>query len=457
MNTNYCAAPSILKKDDRYFSVLEDRRDGRPEYAIDRDRILYSSSFRNLSDKTQVFLSDDIFDLRTRLTHTLEVNQIAKTIITSLGCNLDLTEAIALGHDVGHTPFGHVGERTLALLMNGCESIGIKIAEGNQGFKHNLQSARVLCEIEGLNLSKYTLWGIMNHSSLNYKECKTQQGICYSIHHPSQCQKCNKPKKIISCDIYDSIIRQINGDKYWSIEGLAVEVADEIAQRHHDIEDSLRFNIVSRETLLEKLTIFEDVFTDYDLELYEKLKQLGKAPLNEFLSQFSRLIVKSYVINLIDETKKRINTMLVNKDINSADSFRDKRFEIDITEAKQLVSFSGRFKDKDDKFKEFLKNEILNSYTAQTMDGKGAFIVRRLFKAYMANPSLLPDDAIRAFYKSSRHKGYNTIGEMRGNINSLRNTDSRRNALMRTVADYIGSLTDANAYNQYDRLYGTKV
>lgn len=131
MNTNYCAAPSNLNDKDRYFSKFKDRGDERPEYAIDRDRILYSSSFRYLSNKTQVFLSDDINDLRTRLTHTLEVNQIAKTIITSLGCNLDLTEAIALGHDVGHTPFGHVGERTLALIMNGCETMGIKISEGN--------------------------------------------------------------------------------------------------------------------------------------------------------------------------------------------------------------------------------------------------------------------------------------------------------------------------------------
>ena len=168
MNTNYFTAKNNLIVDDRYSGRQVDKRDGRGDFAIDRDRFLYSKAFRRLSDKTQVFFSDEIKDLRTRLTHTLEVNQIAKTIVTSLGCNLDLTEAIALGHDVGHTPFGHIGERTLSLIMNNCEQLGIVVADKNMGFKHNLQSLRVLCELEGdLNLPKYTLWGIVNHSGLH--------------------------------------------------------------------------------------------------------------------------------------------------------------------------------------------------------------------------------------------------------------------------------------------------
>ncbi len=154
MNPNFFATPKEIQAADRYSGCAADKRDGRNDFAIDRDRILYSKAFRRLSDKTQVFFSDEIKDLRTRLTHTLEVNQIAKTVVSSLGCNLDLTEAIALGHDVGHTPFGHVGERTLNLILNNCEQRSIPVSENNLGFKHNLQSIRVLCDLEGdLNLS----------------------------------------------------------------------------------------------------------------------------------------------------------------------------------------------------------------------------------------------------------------------------------------------------------------
>ena len=254
MNPAFFRADSSIAAQDRFDLHTEDKRDGRNDFAIDRDRVLYSKAFRSLSDKTQVFLSDEIRDLRTRLTHTLEVNQLAKTIVSSLGCNVDLTEAIALGHDVGHTPFGHVGERMLSLIMNNCEQLGVEVKNGNRGFKHNLQSLRVLCDLdEHLNLSKYTLWGIVNHSKLQYGSCKRINKICYNIHHPGQCpHKAAATKGILSCDFYDKYLRKIE-DKYWSIEGIVVGVADEIAQRHHDIEDSIRFHIIDRQQLLNSL------------------------------------------------------------------------------------------------------------------------------------------------------------------------------------------------------------
>ncbi len=303
MNTNCFATFKELSPQDRYNGIAVDKRDGRSDYAIDRDRILYSKAFRRLSDKTQVFFSDEIKDIRTRLTHTLEVNQIAKTIVTALGCNLDLAEAIALGHDVGHTPFGHVGERALNLIMNNCEQLGIPIKENNMGFKHNLQSLRVLCDLEGeLNLSKYTLWGIVNHSKLAYSNCEVKQRICYSLHHPAFCTKQGPQKCRLSCAFYDSYLEKIGGNDYWSIEGLVVALADEIAQRHHDIEDSIRFSIIGRNELIDKLIMFVPVFSDLDNDNYNKLKDLVNASEDVFLAQFSRLIVKSYVTNLIEET-----------------------------------------------------------------------------------------------------------------------------------------------------------
>ena len=457
MNTNYFTARNDITADDRYSGRQVDKRDGRGDFAIDRDRVLYSKAFRRLSDKTQVFFSDEIKDLRTRLTHTLEVNQIAKTIVTSLGCNLDLTESIALGHDVGHTPFGHVGERTLSLIMNNCEQLGIAVVDNNKGFKHNLQSLRVLCELEGdLNLSKYTLWGIVNHSALQYKPCMLKQGFCYNVHHPSVCPRGGASKGQLSCQFYDDFLAKIGGDRYWSIEGLVVAQADEIAQRHHDIEDSVRFQILDRKTLVDKLSVFNDVFTALDIENYDKLTSLVGASEDEFLAQFSRLIVKAYVVNLIEETKRRINQKGEDLGITSVQDFRAQKENIPISEAKSLVSFTTAFEAADKDFHNFLKSTILNSYGAQSMDGKGAYIIRRLFEAYLSNPSQLPDEEIARFYSAIRVNG-KTMGEMRGQMNSYRNTDHRRNCLMRVITDYIAGMTDAYAYNQYDLLYGTVV
>lgn len=171
--------------------TYEDKDDIRTDFQRDRDRILHSKAFRRLKHKTQVFLSpfDDHF--RTRLTHTLEVSQIARTIARSLDLNEDLTEAIALGHDLGHTPFGHCGEGVLNELVEG-------------GFYHNLQSVRVVEVLENLNLCRETIEGIKTHS-WGYK--------------PTTC------------------------------EGKVVQLADKVAYINHDIEDSIRAGVISESDL----------------------------------------------------------------------------------------------------------------------------------------------------------------------------------------------------------------
>ncbi|MCD7878839.1 MAG: deoxyguanosinetriphosphate triphosphohydrolase [Candidatus Gastranaerophilales bacterium] len=163
----------------------------RTEYQRDRDRILHSKAFRRLKHKTQVFFSpyDDHF--RTRMTHTLEVSQIARTISRALELNEDLTEAIALGHDLGHTPFGHSGERVLNELMP-------------DGYKHNEQSVRIVEFIENLNLTQETLDGILNHSY--------------------QCMPS-------------------------TIEGQVVRISDKIAYINHDIQDAIRANIINTQDI----------------------------------------------------------------------------------------------------------------------------------------------------------------------------------------------------------------
>lgn len=143
----------------------------RNVFACDRDRVMYTFAFRRLSSKTQVFNSKSADNIRTRLTHTLEVSQIARTISSALGLDQELTEAIALGHDVGHTPFGHVGERTLNVFSRGEDKHQDKedfdIDPSFIGFKHNLQSVRVLVEYsEGVKFSNFLLFGVREHSKL---------------------------------------------------------------------------------------------------------------------------------------------------------------------------------------------------------------------------------------------------------------------------------------------------
>lgn len=229
----------------------EDDHPIRSRFQRDRDRILYSRAFRRLNGKTQVFLAAKDDHVRNRLTHTLEVNQIAQTISKELGLNLELTEAIALGHDLGHTPFGHVGERTLNHIMNGCYKIADfnnSINENNKGFKHNLQGVRVAKDLEQskMNLTKEVLWGILHHSKLEYKECKKENGVlCDLKHNNTTCV--NKPLYHYNLGFYDEYIKDLDSSKFWTIEGLIVSMADEIAQRHHDIEDAIEFNILSIE------------------------------------------------------------------------------------------------------------------------------------------------------------------------------------------------------------------
>ena len=196
----------------------------RSIFSCDRDRVMYCAAFRRLSATTQVFNSQTADNLRTRLTHTLEVAQIARTISHQLGFDEELTEAIALGHDVGHTPFGHVGERTLDYFSRGLDkrqvSDGVRIDDNHLGFKHNLQSVRVLVEYsENVKFSNYMLFGVREHSKRWWKE-KTD---------------------VTFYDMYEAYCSYRDNHYYlpaWSFEAFVVKWADEVAQRHHDIEDA---------------------------------------------------------------------------------------------------------------------------------------------------------------------------------------------------------------------------
>ncbi|MGC4020381.1 MAG: dNTP triphosphohydrolase [Muricomes sp.] len=221
----------------------------RTEFQRDRERIVNCKAFRRLVDKAQIFGSEKGDYYRTRMTHSLEVNQIAKAIAYALKLNLDLTEAIALGHDLGHTPFGHQGERTLDEILCGKIDVGIvaprdlfeKRCFG--GFKHNYQSARILTELEekyinfpGLNVSVQVIEGVLKHTRL-------------------------KPNKI---DLKDFLSKEyleninVNNNEIQvcsSLEGQVVFIADEIAQRGHDVDDALTSGVMTIEEFTDRLKI----------------------------------------------------------------------------------------------------------------------------------------------------------------------------------------------------------
>lgn len=466
---------------ERIFS--EDSQKYRDNFQKDRDRILYSKSFRRLSGKTQVFLTGQNDHLRTRLTHSLEVNQIARTISNALNLNIDLTEAIALGHDIGHTPFGHIGERTLNFIMNGCEQVkdfNINLKEDNKGFKHNVQALRILTDLEqskeqydGLNLSKYTLWGIVNHTKYKSVHCgrTTMQSEneeikkCYFSHVPTNCNQNGE----LSLSFYKKYLDLIPDSTCWSFEGLVVRIADEIAQRHHDIEDAIFTGLIDRDSIIDLIEeTFKEFFTPKIAQSFKELKDLKDQSL--LSSYVSRFIVNFLITQIITDAKRNIKYLFYEHSIKNATDLFLKKPEI-ITQSKifELINYNPNFQVKEKEFQDYLKNKILNSYVAQKMDGKAEFIIRKLFHAYVSNPQQLPDKTIMVFAEYFLGKEYfekarikytekNFIGCMRGELklNFERNDmQEYKHALLRSICDHIAGMTDNYAYNQYELLYGS--
>ncbi len=450
-------------------SKKEDKNDIRNEFQRDRDRILYSKSFRRLSGKTQVFFVGAEDHIRTRLTHTLEVNQIASTISGYFKLNSTLTEAIALGHDIGHTPFGHVGERVLNEIMNGKDEkildiIKLKcIKDTDKGFKHNLQALRILKDLSsnyklensyGLDISKKTLWGIANHSSITSKDN-------------------------LSLGFYNRYLKNVD-DQNRTFEALIVRDADEIAQRHHDIEDAIELKLIPGEPLLKEINkIFGNSLDNKPM--YKKIiKRVEKEKNNKdlLIANYSKLIVDLYVSEYINYS----SIYLLRKHKKYF-----KRYQAYNTYTK--IGFSAAFKEKDRIFQNFLKSIILNSQYVQVTDGKGKYIIKKLFQAYLTNPQQMPDKTISTFlrnicnlfnnkFNNKYKKGIITSSIRREIENNhkkiLNNKESEKRetvfkefltkeitayqykvALMRTIVDYITGMTDKYALKQYEILYGT--
>ncbi|ERJ11920.1 deoxyguanosinetriphosphate triphosphohydrolase family protein [Haloplasma contractile] len=446
----------------------------RTPYQRDRDRILYTKSFRSLSGKTQLFLANTDDHTRTRLTHSIEVAQLSQTIAKALHLDESLAEAIALGHDLGHTPFGHVGERTLHSIMNGTINIHnmnmcnnrLLLSTDNLGYKHNSHSVYTTSkETNNLNLTYHTLWGFLFHTKVNYEENRH-----YTL-------KYNKELGFYKhIDLYKSI------EDYWSLEALVVECADEIAQRHHDIEDALEYYMISHEDIISKISEIFDSYKDKDNEritgYIKELKDINERIENQTeeeeevtIRHLTRFIVNILVSDLIENSIKTITR-----------EFPVKGDQIKLSPKKlqslKLLRYSNVISDIDEAIKKYLKNTVLYSHKAQIMDGRGKYIIKRLFKAYTHNPQQLPDRIIEALYRRYWHsKGEEVdkkinVGEKRADIQELHEklkvsiekmksnmlfsgnyNQHYLDSLFRTVCHYIASMTDSYANRQHRLLY----
>lgn len=485
-------------KNDKIFSAPKDLiQRGKPvssgnnyrsEFMIDRDRVLYSMAFRRLAGKTQVFLSGIDDHKRTRLTHTLEVSQIARTISKELGLDEDLTEAIALGHDMGHTPFGHAGERRLHEIMTfnkthlipGCPFNGDGTGKVKylQGFKHNLNSLETSLCLEyhndsgnGLNLTNFTLYGIKSHSKSCYKGGNSDS-LNYFKKWDEQCCLKNTSKNA------------------WSLEAFVVKEADEIAQRHHDMEDAIRGKIITKDVAAKSL---EKYFLEYwENEDKKRVREAVEKSDEMFISDISSFLVNFLVVRIIENSKKRLLEFSKEEKIETRDAFKEYMLknefpygdqESDEKERQNIVEDLITYNKDGDTFsndlKEFEKDmskKVLSSYEIQKTDAKGSYIILKIFRALYNNPSQLPDHSVIEFLAmadcgteddnlkfveniSKRVKDIDSegIGELRNKfIEQLKrdnDTDKRQVKLMRVICNYIAGMTDNYAINLYKELY----
>jgi dGTPase len=306
----------------------------RSQFQRDRDRIIHSSAFRRLEYKTQVFLNHEGDLFRTRLTHSLEVAQIGRSLARNLRLNEDLVEAISLAHDLGHTPFGHVGQDVLNECM-----------KDYGGFEHNLQSLRVVDELEehydGLNLMFETREGILKHCSLN------------------------------NAKLLGPVAQRFIDRTQPSLEAQLTNLADEIAYNSHDIDDGLRSGLITIEQL-EQVDFFARLWRDVQ-QAFPGLS--GRRAIYETL----RRLITALADDLIATSSERIAEAAP----NSID---------DVRHAPPLIRFSDGMRKDATELKRFLHANLYRHYKVNRMRVKASRIVRELFESFMSEPVLLPPD-----------------------------------------------------------------
>lgn len=318
---------------------------GRNQFQRDRDRIIHCNAFRLLEYKTQVFINHEGDLFRTRLTHSIEVAQIARSLARNLGLHEDLTEAISLAHDLGHTPFGHAGQDELNACMR-------ELAPQAGGFEHNLQSLRVVDELEeryaafnGLNLCFETREGILKHCSVKHARLLGEVG--------------------------ERFLKRAQP----SLEAQIANLADEIAYNNHDIDDGLRSGLIT----IEQLQMLE-IFATHHAQVRRKYPRLEQRRL---IAEIIRAMINTLVQDLTETTLANIAV----HQPASVDAVRA---------APPLAAFSESMRQQADALKRFLLENLYRHYRVMRMTTKARAIVRDLFRAFLDNPRLLADEHRRS-------------------------------------------------------------
>ena len=340
----------VLPNESKGRAYNEDQSNYRNEFQRDRDRIIHSSAFRRLEYKTQVFVNHEGDMFRTRLTHSIEVSQIGRTIARALNVNEDLTEAICLAHDLGHTPFGHAGQDALNNCM---KDFG--------GFEHNLQSLRIVDLLEeryadfpGLNLTYETREGILKHCSQKNALGLGELGQRFI--------KKNKP----------------------SLEAQIANIADEIAYNNHDIDDGLRANLLNIDSLRES----KFVESNYR-EVVKKWKDLNERQIRH---EIVRRMIDYIVSDLIETSKDLIGKYKP----ASVDSIREC--------GKSLIKMSQTTEKEHNNLKKILRKNLYQHEQVNLMSQRATKTVKYLFNIYMEQPIFLTDELHMKITKDSRIK-----------------------------------------------------
>ncbi|MEB8432458.1 deoxyguanosinetriphosphate triphosphohydrolase [Cocleimonas sp. KMM 6892] len=376
MKAPYAASPEFSKG--RKFS--EPAPTYRSEFQRDRDRIIHSTGFRRLEYKTQVFVNHEGDLYRTRLTHSLEVAQIARSIARTLNLDEDLTEAISLAHDIGHTPFGHAGQDALNACM-----------KDYGGFEHNLQSLRIIDELEknyadfnGLNLCYETREGVLKHCSL-----KNAANLG---------------------DVGERFLKK----EQPSLEAQLTNIADQIAYNNHDIDDGIRSGLINIEQM-RQMQLFS---TQYDKVMWKYPELKGNRRVHETI----RRMIGEQVVDLVETSRAKIAEV-------NPESIEDVR-----KHSEQLISFSDEMRVHNQELKKYLRENLYFHHKVYRMTRKAHQVIEALFDIFMHDLRLLPP------------------GHLKLARNAL--VDEGLSGQARVIADYVAGMTDRYATKEYARLFG---
>lgn len=394
-------ATKTPKKNSRVYEEEQRDDENRSDFQRDRDRIIHSKAFRRLMYKTQVFVNHEGDHFRTRLTHTLEVAQISRGICKSLALNEDLAEAIALGHDLGHTPFGHAVEGFLNEELKKREMTG---------FSHNEQSVRVVdllenrCnEYSGLNLTYEVREGILKHN-------KDRTGIYSSLESNNICS---------------------------TLEGQIVGLVDTVTYVCHDLQDGIVSGLV--ENAINRNDDFKKNIKEIEKITREilKKKDVEKIDFSRYSdTYFIDSLIHYFVMSITNQSAKNIN----NNSIKTIEDVKNK-----VNKQELIIELEKEDKKIFDKFKKIMYKSVYGINTIEIMDSKAIKVASDLFNCFVNNPNLLPPEELYKYLHFEEK------------YMSAKDYDGYKTNEIRVICDYIAGMTDRFALEEHDRITNPRI